>query len=106
MYLLRNCTFFFAYEKTWSVIFVDKHRQNESVLEPNKVKQSHYRPGQSVRAPGVLRLPEFLNNRHMKMVRLSALRPDRLKAQEISMTRICQRMGRLQGHSAAEGLSN
>jgi hypothetical protein len=77
----------------------------ESVLEQGKLKLSHYSPGQTLRAPGVLRLPEFLNNRHMKMVRSSALRTDRLNAQEISITHICQRLDRLQSHSASEGLS-
>ena len=79
---------------------MEEHRQIESVLEQGKVRLTHYRPGQTLRAPGVLRFQEFLNNRHMKMVKLSALRTDRLTAQHI-----CQRLGRLQGHSAADGLS-
>jgi hypothetical protein len=41
-----------------------------------KVKQSHYRPWQALRAPGG-RGPRFLDNRHMKVVRLSALRTGR-----------------------------
>ena len=93
------------YEITWSLILVEEHRQVESVLEQGKVKISLYRPGQTLRAPGVLRLSEFLNNRHMKMVCLSALRNDRLNAQEIFITHISQRLGRLQSHSAAKGLS-
>jgi hypothetical protein len=36
-----------------------------------KVKQSHYRPGQ-------VEAPRFLDNRHMKLVRLSALRTGRV----------------------------
>jgi hypothetical protein len=39
-------------------------------------KLSHYRPGQAF---GV---PEFLDNRHMKVVRLSALRTGRLYPQK------------------------
>ena len=35
-------------------------------------------PGQALRAPGCLRLPEFLCNRHMNAVRLSALRTGRI----------------------------
>jgi hypothetical protein len=79
-----------VYEKTWSLIVVEEHRQIESVLEQGKVKLSHYRPEQTLRAPGVLRLPEFLNNRHIKMVRLSALSTDRLNAQEISITHLSE----------------
>jgi hypothetical protein len=94
-----------VYEKTWSLILLEEHRQIESVLEQGKVKLSHYRPGQTLRAPGDLRLTEFLNNRHMKMVRLSALRIDRLNTQEISIAHICQKVGQLQSHSATEGLS-
>jgi len=41
-----------------------------------KVKQSHYRPGQALSVPrGV---PRFQDNRHMKVVSLSALRTGRL----------------------------
>jgi len=42
-----------------------------------KVKQSHYRPGQTLRVPGG-EAPTFQDNRHMKVVRLSALRTGRL----------------------------
>ena len=42
-----------------------------------KVKQSHYRPGQALRVPGV-EAPRFQANWHMKVVRLSALRTGRL----------------------------
>jgi hypothetical protein len=43
-----------------------------------QVNVSHYRPEQVHRAPGVLRLPEFLDNRYMKMERLWALSTGRL----------------------------
>ena len=42
-----------------------------------KVKLSRYRPGQALGFQEV-ETPEFLENRHMKVVRLSALRTDRL----------------------------
>jgi len=45
------------------------------------VKQSHYRPGQALRVPEV-EAPRFQDNRHMKVVRLSALRTGRLYHQE------------------------
>jgi len=52
-----------------------------------KVKQSHYRPGrpwgfQEVEAP------RFQNNRHIKVVRLTALRTSRLYPQETSLVLI------------------
>jgi len=47
-----------------------------------KVKQSHYRPGQVQRVPEY-EAPIFLYNRHMKVVRLSALRTGRLYPPEI-----------------------
>ena len=37
-----------------------------------KVKQSLYKPGEALKAAG--RLPEFIDSRHMKVTRLSALR--------------------------------
>ena len=49
-----------------------------------KVKLSLNRPGQAVR----LRLPEFLDNRHMNVARLSALRNGRLYSQEEFLVRI------------------
>ena len=38
---------------------------------------------------GNFSLPEFLDNRHMKMVRLSALRTGRLYLEQISLVLIC-----------------
>jgi len=54
-----------------------------TVLEVNSnmmrsVKQSHYRPEQARKGSRRLRLPEFLDNRHMKVVKLSSLRTGRL----------------------------
>lgn len=37
------------------------------------VKLTNHRPGQVLRAPGGWKFPEFLDNVHMKVVRLSAL---------------------------------
>jgi hypothetical protein len=45
------------------------------------VKLSVYRPGRAIGVQEV-RLPEFLDSRHMKVVRLSALRTGRLYPQE------------------------
>ena len=47
-------------------------------------------------------VPRFQDNRHMKVVRLSALRTDRLYPPgNIPGTHFCQRPGQPQGHSAA-----
>jgi hypothetical protein len=46
-----------------------------------KVKLSYYRPGQNLGFQEV-EAPEFLDNRHLKVVRLSALRTGRLDPQE------------------------
>ena len=48
-----------------------------------------------------LRLPEFLDNQHVKVVRLLALRTGHLYLPgDIHGTDFCQRPSRLQGHSA------
>jgi hypothetical protein len=47
-----------------------------------KISLSHYKPGQTQLDSRSLRLPEFLENRHMKIVRLSALRTGRLYPQK------------------------
>jgi len=52
-----------------------------------KVKQSHYRP----RGSQEFEAPRFQDNRHMKVVRLSALRTDRLYTQEIFLVLISDR---------------
>jgi hypothetical protein len=54
------------------------------------VKQSHYSPWQTLRVEEV-KAPRFLNNRHMKVVRLSALRTGRLYLQEILLVLISVR---------------
>jgi hypothetical protein len=60
------------------------------------VTQSLYRPGEP------LRLPEFLDNRHMKVLGLSALLTVRLyPPRNISGTHFCWRLSQPQGHSAA-----
>jgi hypothetical protein len=64
-----------------------------------KVKQSHTGLGrlQEVEAP------RFLDNRRMKVVRLSALRTGRLYPPgKIPDTHFCSRLSRPQGHSATE----
>jgi hypothetical protein len=55
----------------------------------NKVKLPHYRPGQALRWR--LRLPAFLDNRHMKLVWGSGLRTGRLYIQEILLVLISVR---------------
>jgi hypothetical protein len=63
-----------------------------------KVKQSHYRPGESQEVEA----PRFQDNRHMKVVRLSALRTGRLYSpRNIPGTHFCYRMSQPQGHGAA-----
>jgi hypothetical protein len=46
-----------------------------------KIKLSRYRSGQALGVPQV-EAPEFLNNQHMKVLRLSALLTGRLYTQE------------------------
>jgi len=49
-----------------------------------------------------VKAPRFQDNRHMKVVRLSALRTGRLYSQEIHLgAHFCYRLSRPQGHSAA-----
>ena len=55
-----------------------------------KVKQSHYRPKQALSFQE-LEAPRFEDNRHMKVVRLSALCTGRLYPQEIYLVLISVR---------------
>jgi len=55
-----------------------------------KVKQSHYRPGQSLGFQEV-EAPRFEDNQHMKVVRLSALYTSHLYPQEIFLVLISVR---------------
>ena len=55
-----------------------------------KVKQFHYSSVQTLRVPGV-RAPRLKNSRHMKMVRLPALRNGRRYPQEIFVVLISVR---------------
>jgi hypothetical protein len=53
-----------------------------------KVKQPHYRPRQVCNGVQEVEAPKFVDNRHMKVVRLSALRTGRLYPQEIFLVLI------------------
>ena len=55
----------------------DDNNNNNNNNNNNKVKLSHYRPGLALGVPGGWG-SRILDNRHMKVVRLSALRSDRL----------------------------
>ena len=61
------------------------------VLGKVKVKQSHYRPGQALRGFPEVEAPRFQDSRHMKVVRLSALRTGLLYPQEIFLVHISVR---------------
>jgi hypothetical protein len=65
-----------------------------------KVKQSCYRPGQALRVQKV-EDPRLLDSRHMKVVRMSALRTGRVYPPgNIPSTHFCYRLSQSQGHSA------
>jgi hypothetical protein len=56
--------------------------QLQNVWKQHKKKLSHYRPWAGPWGSRRLRLPGFLDNRHLKVLRLSALRTGRLYPQE------------------------
>jgi hypothetical protein len=67
-----------------------------------KVKLSYYRSWTGLSGLRRLSLPEFLDNRHMKVARLSALSTGCLYLPEkIPGTHFCYRLSRPQGHSVA-----
>jgi len=69
------------------------------VVTHNTEKQSLPRPLQDSKR---LRLPEFLDNRYLKVVRLSSLSTGKLYPPEnIPLTHFCYRLSQPQGHSAA-----
>jgi hypothetical protein len=71
-----------------------------------KVKLSDCGPGEALWGPRLM-LPEFIDNRHMKMVRFVSLkyRPP-LPPEDILGIHFCYRlMSRPQGQSAPEGMS-
>jgi hypothetical protein len=77
-----------------SIEFITKCNMPESVINEGsnkvKVKQSHYRPGQALRITEV-EASRFQDNRHMKVVRLSALSTGRLYPQKIFLVLISAR---------------
>ena len=67
-----------------------------------QLKPSHYRPGHSRGGWGSWDLPEFLDNRHMKVARLSALRTGRLYPPGDNLILLSVRsLSRPQGHTTA-----
>ena len=65
------------------------------------VNQSLYRPGQALGGSKRLKLPQFIDNRHMKVARFSALLTRRLYPGDTPGTHFCYRLSRPQGHRAA-----
>jgi hypothetical protein len=66
---------------------VQEFRRVETFVCCKKVKQSHYRPGQVLRVPEFKAL-RFQDNRHMKVVRFSALLTGHLYPQNIFLVLI------------------
>jgi hypothetical protein len=67
-----------------------------------KLKQTHYRPGQALRVPGCWGSQILKDDRHMKVVRLSAICTGCLYPPgNTPGTHVCQRLSQPQGHSAA-----
>jgi hypothetical protein len=68
----------------------------------DKLRQSVYRPGQALRVPGVW---GSQISRHMTVIMLSPLRPDRVYPNwNIPGIHFCQSLSRPQGHSAVGGI--
>ena len=66
-----------------------------------QTKQSHYRPGQALRVPGG-EAPKFQDNRHVNVVRSSALRTGHFYSPgNIPGTHFCWMLSQPQGQSAA-----
>jgi hypothetical protein len=65
-------------------------KPNERLVD-SQLKLSLYRPGHAREGSRKLRLPEFVDNKHMKLTNLSALLPGRLYPQEISLLLITVR---------------
>jgi hypothetical protein len=65
------------------------YKYDSTIVEGKKL--SHYRNGQAFRGSKTLRLPEFLGNGYMKVVRLSALCTGRVYPQETFLVLISVR---------------
>ena len=106
-WITRNLIFTTISFNTSAIIFeIDASALNSKTCEYYELKGKAI-PLQAWPAPEVyrmLRLPDF-SNRHMKVVRLSALRIGRLYHQEIFLVLISVRgWVKPQGHSAAGGI--